>query len=378
MVGKSQTQFDAVVVGGGIIGASCAYELAKKGMRTALLDFQPFGQGASGSSAAMLEFQLDAHRGEPFFSLAKASADLFPPLYREIKNLTQIDFQYERCGILQLALNDQEAKTLQNEALRQQELGLEVTWLTSDQLSERLPFLSLSSFGGVIYEGDGQVNGEKFLSAMIRAARTTGVQAQDDLKKISLLIESGRIVGVQTPKGDFRGKVVVVAAGAWTDQLLGPIHIRLGIEPIRGQLVVYDTPRHEFPFPVYTASGGYLTPKRDGFALAGTTVERVGFDSSTTQEGEEVIRHFAKTLFPHLSRVPVRGVTAGLRPKSPDDLPVIGPLPDHPNIIIAAGHYRNGILLAPITSKIVASLTTGETPPVPVQPFLPERVLSKI
>lgn len=371
-------EFDAIVVGGGIIGASCAFELAKKGLRTALLDSCPFGQGASGNSAAMLEFQLDAHRGEPFFSLAKASDALFPSLHQEIKNLTQIDFQYERCGILQLALNDQEAETLQNEALRQQELGLEITWLSSEQLRKKLPFLSLASFGGVIYEGDGQVSGEKFLAGMIAAARASGAHIENNLKTISLQIESGRVTSVQTPNKNFQARFVVITAGAWTDQLLEPLHIQMGIEPIRGQLVIYDTPRHEFPFPVYTKSGGYVTPKQDGYALAGTTVERVGFDNSTTQEGEDVIRNFARTLFPHLSRVHVRGVTSGLRPKSPDDLPIIGPLPDHPNVIVAAGHYRNGILLAPITAKIVTAIVTHDTPPVPIQPFLPERVLSKI
>lgn len=357
------------------MGASSAYQIAKQGRSVLLLDAHPFGTGASGNSAAMLEFQLDSYRGEPFFSLGRKSAQLFPDLWEETKQLTGIDFQYEQCGILQLALNDREAEALEREATRQKKLGLKIDWLTPDALSMHMPHLAVSSFGGVIYWEDGQVNGEKFLSALLQAAEKKGAVLKQQVRNAGLLIQSGKVVGAQSAEGMYYARHVVITAGCWTDQLLEPLGIQLGIEPIRGQLVFYDSKREAFAHPVYTKTGGYIAPKKDGYALAGSTTERVGFDSSTTEDGIEMIRHFAKTLFPHLSHAQVRGSSAGLRPKSPDELPIIGALPDHPNLIVAAGHYRNGILLAPITGQIVAAIVSGAEPPLDISPFSPKRLM---
>ena len=138
--------------------------------------------------------------------------------------------------------------------------------------------------------------------------------------------------------------------------------------------MVFDTPYPIVPFPIYTKTGGYLTPKADGTTLAGTTIENVGFDSSPTSEGKKIITDIVNSLMPKLLEQPVRKMTAGLRPKSPDDLPLIGPLPDHAHVTIAVGHYRNGVLLAPITSQIVSALVQNKVPPIALDPFLPSRV----
>ncbi|MCG3205909.1 MAG: Glycine oxidase [Elusimicrobia bacterium] len=353
---------NVVVLGGGIIGALAAYEIAKGGATVTLLEKYKVGHGASGNSAAMLELQLDAHRGEPFLSLARASHDLFPVISAELRAQTGIDIQFSRCSILQVALDREEAHSLKNECDRQSARGLEATWISPSQVNQQLPGFTPHQLGGALYTQDGQVHGGLFLEAALQAARQHGVSVQENVSEEIIqqaLLSQSKIV---------------VAAGAWTDQLLKPLGIRLGVSPVRGQLMVFSTPHPVLPFPVYTKTGGYLVPKADGTTLAGTTVEQVGFDSSVTPEGQEHITTVVKTLMPSLMDYPLKAMTAGLRPQSPDDLPLLGPLPDHPNIFVAAGHYRNGILLAPITAKILAAWVKGDHFPVQLDSFLPSRV----
>jgi glycine oxidase len=216
-----------------------------------------------------------------------------------------------------------------------------------------------------LFSDDGQVNGSTFLEAAIAAARSYGAVIEENAAEFELkpFVE--------------RGGKAVVAAGAWTDPVLAPLGVRLGVSPVRGQLIVYETPSPVLPYPVYTKSGGYVTPKSDGTTLAGTTIENVGYNSDTTNEGQKHIIGLLSTLMPSLIDRPVRKVTAGLRPKSPDDLPFIGALPSYPNVIVASGHYRNGILLAPITAKAVGALMSGSPFPLSLKPFSPSRILSK-
>ncbi len=353
---------DVVVYGGGIIGALSAFELAKSGANVLLLEKNLFGAGASGNSAAMLELQIDAYRGEPFLSLAKASHDLFPALAEELKQRSGIDIQFSRCSILQVALHPDEAAFLEKECARQMKLGLKAEWLSKKDIHARFPGLAENNFGGAFFYEDGRVNGNQFLKAALAAAKKAGVTIRDNVTEM--------------PMTDFlkANRTVVVAAGAWTDEVLKPLGVRLGITPVRGQLMVIDTPTPPLPFPVYTKKGGYLTPREDGTTLAGTTVENAGFESVPTEAGRKHITGIVRTLMPKLLERPVIKMTAGLRPKSPDDLPLIGPLPEHPDVLVASGHYRNGILLAPITAKIIAALATGRPSPVPLDSFLPSRV----
>ncbi len=366
---------DVIVLGGGIIGASAAYELAKEGAKVALLDKNRFGSGASGSSAAMLEFQLEAGRGEPFFSLPRASNALFPQLEAEIKALTGLGFDYDPCGILQVALTPEEADLLRQEVERQARLGLRAEWWSAEALVKKLPQLSPTNFGGAFFAEDGQVDAPKFLAAMLKAAEAGGVVSYEEEGEISLLLsEHGKVVGVSSGRKTLTAERIVIASGAWTDSLLSPLGIRLGIEPVRGQLAVYDSPNKALPHPVYTKGGVYLVPKQ-GYLLAGTTTEFVGFDNRTTPEGRSFIAESVGKLMPSLVPWPLRHMTAGLRPGTPDGLPFLGPLPEFENVIIVAGHYRNGVLLAPITARIVSALCQGRKPPVSITPFSPERGL---
>ncbi len=368
--------FDVIVIGGGIIGASCAYELSKNGKKVAVVEKRHLSSGASGASAAMLEFQIDAHRGEPFYSLALASNNLFPALAQEIKSLTGGDFQYEKCGILHVASTEEESESIESEVKRLQSLGHKTSWLDQEALQKECPYLNTDNLGAALYEEDGQVNGEVFVSTLMAAAQKNGAEIFPDAGDVHIVMQNGKAQGVKTSRGIFYAETIVVCAGAWTDQLLSPFGHQLGIKPVRGQLVIYDTPNNFLQRPIYTQRHGYLTPKRNGFTLAGTTVENVGFDETTTDQARADIIKMAVALVPGLARKDIRGLSAGLRPSSPDNLPFIGPLPGHPEILIAAGHYRNGFLLAPITGRAIAAIATAKKPPLNLEPFSPSRILS--
>lgn len=360
-----------VVIGGGVIGACCTFQLAKAGAKVTLLEKSHFGAGASGCSAAMLECQTHAYRGDTFLSLAKPSLDLFPQLYEELKELTGIDFEYERCGILNLAMSEEEAFFLQSCVRDQQIRGLSTEWLEPEDVEEEFPQINPEYFGGAYYHEDGQINGELFLEALLEGARKYGADLRENTGPVILGPTRDGLRAVSA-EGVYEADTYVVTAGAWTDEVMGRYFLSC-ISPVRGQLVFYSTPPNWLSSPIFTKRHGYVVPKRRGYALVGSTTEEVGYDSSTTDEAMVDLIQKGQHMVPGLRRCDLRGISAGLRPKSKDDFPVIGPLPSQENILVAAGHYRNGMLLAPITAEIITALVEKKTPPVDVQPFLPQR-----
>jgi glycine oxidase len=365
---------NVVVIGAGVIGSLCAFSLAKAGARVTLLEKEPAGPGASGNSAAMLEAQLDAYRGKPFVPLATASQKLFPALRDELLSLTGIDIELEQCGILQAALDEKERESLMAEMARHNVEGWSARWLEPAEIALEFPALTHQAFGAIFYEDDGQVNGTNFLEAARKAAEAAGAKVDLNSGEVRLTVEGGRVTGVEG-RQRHAADTVVVAAGAWTDTLIAPLGAKLGIEPVRGQLLWYQTDGRLLPAPVYTKNGAYLCPKSKGVMLAGTTTERAGFSGEVTDEGRRSIAAAAARLSPDVAAYPIFNETAGLRPGSPDGLPFIGPLAGHPEVIIAAGHHRNGILLAPITAEIVAAQALALEPPIDPAPFSPSRTV---
>ena len=366
---SSKNQYDTIILGGGIIGVTAAYELSKLGQSVLILEKNEVGYGASGMSAAMLECQTDAHRGEPFFSLARASLNLFPRLENEIKKLTGSDFQYENCGILNLALSSSEAIFLKKEVKKLTALNLKAEWIEPDDLIKRYPNVDPDHFGGAFFGDDGQVNAERFLSTTLLAAKKLGTVVKTGFQKFQFNKVGQKIRGVVVDDSVFESNHLLLAAGAWTDQILSLLGIQLGIFPLRGQLLLYDTPRRMTPTPIYTKQNGYITPKKDGYTLVGTTVEEAGFDISTSESVKQELIEKGRRICPGFSRQHIRGMSAGLRPTTQSRLPIIGLIPEYPNLIVAAGHFRNGILLAPITAKIVTALIQNIEAPLDITPF---------
>lgn len=360
-----------VVIGGGVIGASCAYQLSKKGRSVTLVEKRFFGAGASGCSAAMLECQTHAHRGEPFLSLARKSLEMFPALAQELKDLTGLSFDYERRGILNLAMNEDEARFFKSCVEAQTKMGFQAEWLEAESVEKNYPQINPDYVGAALYSDDGQVNGELLLDVLLEAARRSGARLIDNVGEIRLE-ETAEGIKAVSPKAVYEAGKYVVAAGAWSNQVLGTL-FSLPLTPVRGQLIFYTTPPHFLTCPVFTRASGYVVSKQRGYTLVGTTVEEVGFDDSITEEAKEELIRKGRALVPGLGRYSMRGASSGLRPKSADELPFIGPLSERKNVFVATGHFRNGMLLAPITGKIIADLVCGEDPGMDLTPFLPSR-----
>ena len=363
---------DVVVIGAGVIGSLCAFRLAKAGANVTLLEREVSGPGASRNSAAMLEAQLDAYRGKPFLPLASASQKLFPALAEELLSLTGINIELEQCGILQAALDENERSSLKSEMQRHIVEGWSARWLEPADIALEFPALTHQAYGAIFYEDDGQVNGINFLEASRKAAAAAGAKVILDAGDVKLWIENGNVKGVEAGERHV-ADAVVVAAGAWTDALIAPLGVRLGIEPVRGQLLWYQTAARMLPAPVYTKNGAYLCPKTRGVMLAGTTTERVGFKGEVTEEGRASIAAAIQKLSPDVAGHDVFTSTAGLRPASPDGLPFLGPLAAHPNVFIASGHHRNGVLLAPITADVITAQVLGGELPLDVSAFSANR-----
>lgn len=368
----SASVFDTIVIGGGAIGCAIAFELSKSGQNVAVLEKGTVASGASGVSAAMLEAQLDAHRGEPFLSLALASQELFEPLTRELEETTGMDIQHERCGILQIALTPSERDELRRRYEFQIGKGLPASWLEPREVEESLPQLEGRFLGALFHRKDGQVNASRFTGALAQAARRRGAKVLEGTEVTGFRLDGSRVTGMDTKTGAFGCGSLVIAAGPWSSLLGRMLGLAIPVEPVRGQLVIFETSPAVLPYPVFYGSR-YLTPKRDGFLLAGTTTEKAGFDDQPTAEATQAIARDAQAVMPLLKSKPFRGATAGLRPHSPDELPIMGRAPGFDNVFIATGHYRNGILLAPVTARILVSLMQDRTPPLPINAFSAER-----
>jgi glycine oxidase len=365
----SSETFDTIILGGGVIGCAIAYELSKNGQKVALVERRTIASGASGVSAAMLEAQLDSYRGEPFLSLALPGRALFPALWEELKDLTGIDFQYELCGILRLAGSAEEREELLKRRDFQRGRGLAVDWLEPEELKRSLPQIQGTFFGGLLHTGDGQVNASRFTRALAEGARRRGTHIFEMTETTGFLREAGGVAGIVCSTGTFQAQYTVIASGPWTPELGKLLPLDIPVEPLRGQLVVFETPEPLLPYPVFLGSR-YFVPKKDGLSLAGTTTEKAGFDEKTTQEGVESIVREVTAFLPAIKSRKIRRSVAGLRPHTPDELPILGEVAEAPGLLLATGHYRNGILLAPITAKILSSIILKTpTPPVSPQSF---------
>jgi glycine oxidase len=366
---------DVLIIGGGVIGSSAAYELSKAGKKVALLERHDIGSGASGMSAAGLEAQLDVREGDASFSnLLIESRALFPELAKELAAIG-IDIGFEPCGILRLAKNEEESLKLKKRMDWQAGCGWRVEWFGENELKGRCP--GLKGYGeGLFYADDGQILASRFTSGLAEAARRRGCSVQEHCEVLSIH-SSASSVQVKTQKGSWDAGQVIIAAGPWADQLLSPLGMALHLEPVRGQLLLLDMPKRLLPFMIYTAQG-YLVPKADGTLIIGTTQERVGFSTATTETAVHSLKKFALATVPELARCRFIGAVAGLRPGGlPGDIPAIGPLPGIDNVFVAAGHFKNGMLLAPITAKMLAAQLLDQKPPLPLEPFLPSRLFNR-
>lgn len=348
---------DVVVVGGGLIGCLVARELAHDGHRVTLVERSKVGREASHDAAGMLAPLAEAEMPGPFLDLCVESRDLHATLANELFAEVGTDVWYRDDGTYLLAFDDAEAEALRARAIVHASLGLESELVPVDIARREEPALSPHVTAALSVPGDHQVDNRKLVEAAALSCYARGVKIVEHTPVRALLRDaSDRIVGVDTTAGPIDAACVVVAAGSWSS-LIGGFDVP--VEPIKGQMLML-----ELASPpcrrVLRSERCYVVARIDGRVLVGGTMERVGFDKSVAASAVGTLLEAGREVVPTLSSAFGGEAWAGLRPSTPDELPAIGRLDD--NLIAATGHFRNGILLAPVTARIVAGLVRGDAP----------------
>lgn len=351
--------FDVVVVGGGAVGASIAYHLSDAGKKVLMLDRQATGGRATRAAAGMLAAQEEAGEDEAFLKFSLESRDLFKTLAPKVKNLSGIDPEWSVTGVARAAADGAEAVRLKRKAEDQAARGLPARWLTEKEARTAFPGLSAPD-GVFLAPEDGVVNPYFWSRALGEAARRRGAKISDFTAAVSLIKDGRRVTGVRTEREEIPADHVILAAGAWTPFILGEMEVKLPLEPVKGQVLILAGVLGAWKTPVYAANG-YLVPRADGRVLIGATMERVGFDERPTLDAQRQLAEWTARWAPALSRRPVVGLQAGLRPGSADGKPVLGPVPGWEGVSLACGHHRNGILLSALTGlRVAQAVVTGK------------------
>lgn len=366
--------FDIVVIGGGVIGASIAFELAAKKLRVVVLDRQQPGQEASWAAAGMLSPAPDSPRDIPLVPLSCASLKLYPEFVAAIDEASGRSTGYLREGALEIFPEPDGESERDRVVSECKQLGIEAEPVSMETARSWENAIGPAAHAAAWLPEEGTVEPRLLMDALIAAARNRGVEFRANCEVTGLLIERGRCGGVMAGSEKIAARHVVVAAGCFSS------HIGLETQllaryaptrPVRGQMLALrpDATRLQ---RVLRSERGYLVPRRDGQIVAGSTSEEAGFEKRVTPAGIRRILDNALELLPSLAGAEIVETWSGLRPGTPDDLPILGPT-DIEGLLIATGHYRNGILLAAVTAKLICEwVATGRTT-LDVQAFSPLR-----
>ncbi|MFE5616671.1 glycine oxidase ThiO [Streptomyces sp. NPDC056463] len=370
---------DVLVVGGGIIGLVTAWRAAQRGLSTAVVDPEP-GGGAARVAAGMLAAVTELHYGEEtLLALNLASARRYPEFVAELRDATGHDVGYRASGTLAVALDADDRAHLRELHALQIRCGLESEWLSGRECRRLEPMLAPGVRGGLRVDGDHQVDPRRLAAALVTACERAGVVFHRDLAD-RLTVVRDRATGVTLADGTaLEADQVVLAAGSLSGRLAGvPSDVLPPVRPVKGQVLRLTVPRAFAPFlsrtvrAVVRGSHVYLVPRENGELVIGATSEELGWDTTVTAGGVYELLRDAHELVPGLTELPLTETLAGLRPASPDNAPLLGPTA-LPGLQLATGHYRNGVLLTPVTGDVMAELLTTGALPDEARPFTPRR-----
>ena len=369
---------DVVILGGGVIGLAIARGLALRGVRdVCLIERGTLGAEASFAAAGMLLPQVEADAEDDFFRLACRSRDLYPAFAAALREETGIDVELDTTGTLYLALNEHDQEEIEKRFYWQTRAGLAVELLPGTATRELEPCLSESIHGALRFPNDIQVENRRLLSALANSVSNLGIRLLTETNVESLVIERSRVTGVQTSRGRISCKSIVLAAGTWSSFLLRSSALPdPSIQPVRGQMICLES-KPQLTRHVLYSPRGYLVPRHDGRLLAGSTSENAGFAKRVTAGGISSILRNTLEISSGIASLPVVDTWAGLRPRPADGLPVLGACGEIEGLFYATGHYRNGILLAPLTAELITeAIVAGVTSPL-LAPFSPDRFSSQ-
>ena len=366
---------EVAIIGGGVIGLAVARALALRGVRDVLLiERNSLGGESSSAAAGMLAPQAEANRAHEFFQLTCQSRDMYPAFAAALLHETGIDIERETTGTLYLAFTERDEDELQRRYAWQSEAGLPIEKLSAADVRQLEPSINEDVRAALKFPRDTQVENRRLINALVSANVRLGVRMETGTAVTSLKIEHDRVSGVETSRGFIATEALVIAGGAWSS-LLGTGDKALPdlrIKPVRGQMLCFE-PQPQIARHVIYSPRGYLVPRRDGRLLAGSTTEQAGFEKQVTAAGVQAILAAALEISSRIAALPLTDSWAGLRPRAADTLPVLGPCAEIAGVYYATGHYRNGILLAPITGELIAGAIVDSVFPASLEIFSPDR-----
>lgn len=362
---------EIIVIGAGAVGMLSARRLAETGCQVTLLERGRLGRGTSRAGGGIMSPLLPWKAAAPVAALAARSLPMLPGLAAELAHDTGIDPEYRADGLIYLDCPDREAA----KAFAQRQ-GLRVEELDAAALAAVAPAAVRTEGPSLLFPDIAQIRNPRFLDALAEDLRRRGVTLLQQAGE-TRLERSGEGVAVDAGiHGRLRAEAVVVAAGAWSAGLLAPLGVSLPVVPVRGQILWYLLPQPEFR-QVLMRDGRYLIPRKDGVVLVGSTVEEVGFDDAVTAEAKMELSAAAAGMVPLLGTLAPQGQWAGLRPGSPDGIPLIGAVPGFRGLWLNTGHFRNGVNLAPASALLLEALLSGKSPPVDPGAYDPERAMAR-
>lgn len=368
--------YDVAIIGGGVIGLAIAWRASAQGLAVAVIDPAP-GSGASHVAAGMLAPVAEAHFGEQrLLDLTLESWRRYPAFIAELESSAGTATGYLRCGALLVARDADDSAQLDREHRFRESLGLREERLTSRECRRLEPGLAPSVRGGVLVEDDHQVDPRLLVAALRDAAARQGVTFVRE-PVMAVRIAQARLSGVQLRDAVIDARHTVLAAGCWSAQVAGlPPDAMPPVRPVKGQTIRLRAAATVAPVTrIVRGCDVYVVPRADGSVVIGSTVEERGFDTTVTAGAMHELLRDARELVPDVSEMEVTEAIAGLRPGSPDNAPLIG-TSTLDGLLVATGHYRNGILLAPITADAITSLLTDAPMPAVATHFAPSRFVS--
>jgi len=366
---------DVAIIGGGVIGLAVARALALRGVREVLLiERDSLGAESSSAAAGMLAPQAEANRAHEFFYLTCKSRDMYPAFAAALLEETGIDIELDTTGTLYLAFTEHDAEELQKRYEWQTEAGLPIDKLSATAVRQLEPAINEDVRLALKFPLDTQVENRRLITALSAANELLGVRLETGTAVTRLEIQRNRVTGIETSRGFVATDSVVIAACAWSALLVAGDKALPDprIKPVRGQMLCFQ-PNLPLTRHVIYSPRGYIVPRRDGRLLAGSTTESAGFEKQVTAQGVHSILTSALEISPRIASLPLTDSWSGLRPRAADTLPVLGRCAEIAGVYYATGHYRNGILLAPITGELIAAAVVDKEFPSDLSIFSPDR-----
>ena len=359
------------IIGGGLCGMGIGWRLAAAGCSVDLFERDTVGRSASWAAAGMLAANVEAEPGEEMLlSLDLDSQRRWPAFAEELEALSGVDLGYRDEGTIVVAIDRDDAEALRFTYDFQRGLGLDIEWMTGGQARRLEPHLSPGVTAAVRSTLDHQVDNRQLVVALEKVCRTAGVRVHENTAVKAVDISDGRVTGVQTATGAHRADFVLMAAGAWSYDIDGlPPTARPPVRPLKGQMLgLRMDPRAPIVDHVVWGPGIYIVPRKNGRLILGATVEDKGFDSDMTAGGVFRLLEAAWEALPQIEELPLDEMWVGFRPTSRDDAPILGPTPVE-GLVMATGHHRNGILLAPVTIDAISDFILNGVLESAIEPF---------